>query len=129
STDSYAFSVVSLDNDTILTFTAPATVRTMSQTEIDSLFEAEIESQSDQWREPLREVAKKSDIPAAVPAWSNIAFDPMGRIYVGVPAPGTDVAAIDVFTPDGVLLGRVTAPHPKILNGYFTTNRVYLADE
>jgi hypothetical protein len=39
------------------------------------------------------------------------------------------VATLDVFSKEGVLLGKVPAPHPAILeDGFWARDRVYLRD-
>lgn len=129
STASYSFAIGSGYADTAIIVSAPGTTRQMTDPEIDSVYRIEMEKLGSDWEEIFLKETDRNDIPREVRPWHEVAFDLQNRIYIGVPGPGTDVAAIDVFTPDGVLLGRVTAPHPKILNGYFTTNRVYLADE
>ena len=66
--------------------------------------------------------------PRNRPVWTALATDRARRIWVGLPGADTPVAVLDVFTPEGILLGKVPAPHPRILEGFWTRERVYLRD-
>jgi hypothetical protein len=128
-TSEYALAVIHGTDDTLRRFTAPPRTITISEAERDSIFEQEIERLSEEWREAFREVATKSQIPTTWPAWSGVAVDRASRIWVGRPGARGAVTTLDVFTPDGILLGSVPAPDPNILNGYWTASRIYLRDE
>ncbi|MEO8478751.1 MAG: hypothetical protein ABI542_03890 [Gemmatimonadota bacterium] len=102
---------------------------TLTDTQRDSLYDDAMANTNEQWRDALKEVAKRSDIPGTRPMFSAIAVDDANRIWVGLPGPTSDVEMLEVFSPDGVLLGRVPAPDPKILQGTFVGDRVVLQDE
>lgn len=105
---------------------APQLVRTDAERE--AMLERAIATQGPLWGEALRAVARVDQIPVDRPRWSSVAVDRANRIWVGLPGEGTDVAVLDVFSSDGVLLGRVPAPHPAILDGYWTRDRVFVRD-
>jgi len=128
-TSEYALSILSTADDTLRRFTAPASAITITETQRDSIFDAVIEGVQADWRDAVREVAKKSQIPTTWPAWSGVAVDRAARIWVARPGERGEVTTLDVFTPDGVLLGSVPAPAPGILRGTWTRDRVYLRDE
>jgi hypothetical protein len=115
--------------DSIRVFTAPGSPLPITEIERDSIYEESVAEVGEQWSDAVREVAKKSDIPGVRPPWTGFALDGMGRIWVSRPAAGTDVATLDVFDAEGILLGSVPAPHRNILNGYWTGNQVHLRDE
>jgi hypothetical protein len=114
--------------DTLRIIQASAPALQLTASERDSLLEATLAEQPEEWREAMRSAADVSQIPSARPVWTAIATDREHRIWVGLPGPGTDVATLHVFSSDGVLLGSVPAPHPRILDGYFTRDRIYLRD-
>ena len=116
-------------DDTVRIIRATAPQLRLTDAERDSVFERAIEDQSEQWREAVREIADLDQIPTDRPIWSNLTTDRAHRIWVGLPGPGTDVATLEVFSPEGVLLGKVPAPHPNILSGFWTRDHVYLRDE
>jgi hypothetical protein len=116
--------------DTVRIIEASASPLTFTDAERDSVLQATIAAEPEAWREAIRGVARADQIPASRPLWSQVATDLEHRIWVGLPGPGTDVATLDVFSKEGVLLGRVPAPHPAILeDGFWTRERVYLRDQ
>jgi len=94
----------------------------------DSLFEEVLLEQPAEFREAIRSSASVDQIPLARPKWTALATDRAHRIWVGIPGPGTDVAVLHVYSPEGVLLAAVPAPHPRILEGFWTRDRIYLRD-
>lgn len=128
-TSAYSLLIVGLKDDTLRQFSAPATSVSITEEQRDSIFEAEIAGVGKDWEEAVREIAKPSQIPTTWPAWSGVAVDRNSRIWVGRPGAKGKVTTLDVFTPDGVLLGAVPAPADRILGGVWTRDRVYLRDE
>ncbi len=128
-TADYRLAIVDGFSDTLRIFTATAPRLHLTDAERDSIFEHAIEDQSEEWRESVREIADLGQIPGDRPLWSRLATDREHRIWVGLPGPGADVASLDVFSPEGVLLGRVPAPHANILEGFWTDDHVYLRDD
>lgn len=128
-TSAYALAIVGLKEDTLRQFSAPATSVSITEEQRDSIFEAEIAGVGKDWQEAVREIAKPGQIPTTWPAWSGVAVDRNSRIWVGRPGAKGKVTTLDVFTPDGVLLGAVPAPADRILGGVWTRDRVYLRDE
>lgn len=114
------------DTALVIESDAPQLLRTVA--ERDALFDANLAGQPEAWREAIRAVAERDRIPLERPRWSAMATDPEHRLWVGLPGPGADVTILEVFSPDGVLLGRVPAPHPDILDGYWTRDHVFLRD-
>jgi hypothetical protein len=128
-TSAYALAIVGLKEDTLRQFSAPATSVSITEAQRDSIFEAEIAGVGKDWEEAVREIAKPSQIPTTWPSWSGVAVDRNSRIWVGRPGAKGKVTTLDVFTPEGVLLGAVPAPADRILSGVWTRDRVYLRDE
>ena len=128
-TSAYSLLIVGLKDDTLRQFSAPATSVSITEEQRDSIFEAEVAGVGKDWEKAVREIAKPSQIPTTWPAWSGVAVDRHSRIWVGRPGAKGAVTTLDVFTPEGVLLGAVPAPAPRILNGVWTRDRVYLRDE
>ncbi len=114
--------------DTVLVIEAEAPQLVRTAAERDSIFDGNLAGQPEAWREAIRAVAERGRIPLERPRWSAMATDPEHRLWVGLPGAGADVATLEVFSPDGVLLGRVPAPHPDILDGYWTRDHVFLRD-
>ncbi len=128
-TDLYRLAITRGFTDTLRVIEATAPQLKRTEAERDSVFEDAIANISEGWRDAVREVADRGQIPADRPLWSGMMTDQQNRIWVGLPGPGTDVATLEVFSPDGVLLGKVPAPHPKILDGFWTRDHLYLRDE
>lgn len=128
-TSVYDLAIINLRGDTLRRFTAPTAPITITSAQRDSIFEAEIERIHKDWRESVREIARKGQIPTIWPRWSGIAVDGTSRIWVGRPGTKGATTLLDVFTPDGVLLGSVPAPDKEILGAYWAAERVYLRDE
>lgn len=114
--------------DTLRIIVAPASPLMFTNAERDSVLQATIANEPEAWREAIRGVARADQIPSARPLWTQLATDREHRIWVALPGPGSDVATLDVFSKDGVLLGKLPAPHPGILEGFWTRERVYLRD-
>lgn len=128
-TGSYTLAVTDLHGDTLRVFTAPAPQVTITTAQRDSIFDDVVSNMSEQWRDAVREMAKPSDIPTTWPLWSEMASDPTGHVWVSRVNPAGGPNLFDVFTPDGVLLGSVAAPTNDLINGYWTTDRVYVRGE
>ena len=110
-------------------FSAPAPTIWITEAQRDSIFEAEVAGVGEQWEKSVREIAKPSQLPTTWPKWSGIAVDRASRIRIARPAAKGAASVLDVFPTDGILLGSVPAPDPKILEGFWTSSRVYLKDE
>ncbi|MBK6493581.1 MAG: hypothetical protein IPG05_00510 [Gemmatimonadetes bacterium] len=129
STADYTLSVLTTKDDTVRRFSAPAPTVSITEAQRDSIFEAEVAGVGEQWEKSVREIAKPSQLPTTWPKWSGIAVDRASRIWVARPGAKGAASVLDVFTSDGILLGSVPAPDPKILEGFWTSSRVYLKDE
>lgn len=129
STGEYTLTVLTTKDDTVRRFTAPAPTITITEAQRDSIFEAEVAGVGEQWEKSVREIAKPSQLPTTWPTWSGIAVDRASRIWVARPGAKGAASILDVFSADGILLGSVPAPDPKILEGFWTSTRVYLKDE
>lgn len=124
----YEFAITRLTGDTVRTFTAPFTPVSITTAQRDSIYEDVVSNVVAQWRDALRAVAKKDQIPTTWPPWTRPKVDGQQRIWIGRPGAKGDVTTLDVFTSDGILLGSVPAPTTKILDGYWTADHVYLVD-
>jgi hypothetical protein len=128
-TSDYTLSILTTKDDTVRRFSAPAPTVSITEAQRDSIFEAEMAGVGKDWEKAVREIAKPSQLPTTWPKWSGVAVDHASRIWVARPGAKGAASILDVFTPDGVLLGSVPAPDPKILEGFWTSSRVYLRDE
>lgn len=128
-TATYSLAIIGLDGDTTRVFTAPAQTIAISDTERDSIFEDAVEGVGAQWRDAVRTVAKKTDIPRTWPAWTDAMVDDRSRIWVGRPGARGALSALDVFSADGVLLGSVTPPAGFKLNGTWAGGKFYQQGE
>lgn len=105
-TDEYSLVVTKTGTDTAQLFSRvnpprvaiPATAR-------DSAFRATVAMQP-----RLQGVASLSDVPTTYPLWRSVHTDASGNIWVMAPTATRDRSRFDVFSPDGVFLGEVTAP-------------------
>jgi hypothetical protein len=77
----------------------------------------------------LKSVAKLGDVPTNYPLWTAITVDGNGNHWVLRPGPKSEGDILDVFTPDGVLLGAVPAPFNGLYRTYWTRDRVYALQE
>jgi hypothetical protein len=128
-TATYSLAVTGLNRDTTLVFTAPATQVAITTAQRDSIFADVVDNMNEQWRDAIREAAKPSDIPTAWPLWTGVVADPTGHVWVSRPNPAGGTNLLDVFSPEGVLLGTVAAPTNDVMNGYWTSDRVYVRGE
>jgi len=128
-TAAYTLAITRLEGDTTRVFTAPATQVAITTAQRDSIYEDVVGNMNEQWRDALREVAKPSDIPTAWPLWTDLVTDPTGHVWVSRTNPAGGKSLLDVFTPEGVLLGTVAAPSDDVMDGYWTSDRVYVRGE
>ncbi|MBA2292448.1 MAG: hypothetical protein H0W15_08335 [Gemmatimonadales bacterium] len=128
-TATYSLAIIDLDGDTSRVFTAPAQSLGVSDSERDSIFEATVEGVGAQWRDAMRAVAKKTDIPMTWPAWTEAMVDDRSRIWVGRPGARGPLSTLDVFSSDGVLLGSVTPPTGFKLRGSWAGGKFYQISE
>jgi hypothetical protein len=128
-TAAYTLAITGLEGDTTRVFSAPATQVAITTVQRDSIFDDVVGNMSEQWRDAVREIAKPGDIPTAWPMWTDLTSDATGHIWVARPNPAGGPNLLDVFTPEGVLLGSVAAPADDVMNGYWTRDRVYVRGE
>jgi hypothetical protein len=128
-TATYSLAITGLDGDTLGVFTAPAEVRSITAGERDSIFDAAVEGVGTQWRDAMRAVAKKSDIPMSWPLWTDVMVDDRSRIWVGRPGARGPLSTLDVFSSEGVLLGSVTPPTGFTLRGTWAGGKFYQVGE
>ncbi len=126
-TDRYRFILSRTGNDTVRIIDALPRRVAISAAEKDSIMNAAL-----RWAEDtaaMRAVAKAGDIPGHWTPWTGMAVDGEGRLWVGVPGEGNPLALLQVFDSEGRLLGDVPVPHPDILKGTWTDDRVYVRSE
>lgn len=121
----YQFAITGLRDDTLRVFRAVAPTLSITEAERDSIFDEVIAGVDEEWREAVRGVAKKSDIPTTWPVWSQIMIDGRSRIWIARPGARGEVSILDVFTPDGVLLGSVSPPEGFEMRGTWVGDRLY----
>ena len=76
-----------------------------------------------------RGVARVEDIPTTYPLWTSVTADGAGNIWVALPGPTGDSHQFDVFTPEGILWGRVSSPLTAVGRTYWSADRVYQLTE
>jgi hypothetical protein len=116
-------------SDTVRVIHASAPQLLLTDAQRDSLYQEAIDGAGPEWRDALKQVAKRSDIPDRRPPWSGLAVDDQNRIWVGLPSDSSEVGSFDVFSPDGVLLGRVASPEPGLVEGIWVGDRVVVESE
>jgi hypothetical protein len=77
----------------------------------------------------LRNIAKLSDIPTSYPPWTSFTIDGANNIWVLLPGPKGPGSSWDVFTPDGVLLGRVPTTFTEPWRTFWSRDHVYSLEE
>lgn len=94
----------------------------------DSLRKATLEEaiRDSKWLAP---VARLQDIPTTYPLWTGLVADGNNNLWVLRAGPRGDGDSFDVFSPDGVLLGKVPSPLREVEWTYWTRDRVYAVGE
>ncbi len=125
-----SFAILANAKDSSRVFEAPAQHLAIGDDLRDSIFEQAIAKQSEQWREALRKDAKVDDIPKVWPAWTNVASDRSGRLWVSLPGDGGEVTRVVVFDAGGRLLGDVPPVSAKMFNfAVWSRDRLAFLDE
>lgn len=130
-TDSYRLVIGTDLSDSTRVFAATAPTLSVTDVQRDSAYNATLERQRDDWRDAFAEVAKLSDIPSTWPVFTAITVDPANRTWVALPGDRGGFSRLQVFSPDGVLLGDVPMPAngAGIFNGFWTGDRIYVGGE
>ncbi len=130
-TDNYRLTISNDYTDTTRIFAATAPTLAVTDAQRDSAYRATLERQHVDWRDAFAEIAKLGDIPSSWPVITAIGTDRQNRIWVALPGDRGGYSRLQVFSPDGVLLGDVPAPDNAsgILNGFWTSERVYVGGE
>src|SRR5690606_8445740 len=115
--------------DTTLIINASAPTIAVSDAQRDSAYHATLDGMSDDWKEAFEEEAKLSDLPNQWPVWTAMGTDRDNNIWVSLPGDRGGHTTLQVFNPDGVLLGDVPGVGMNLFNGYWTNDRIYLASE
>ncbi len=74
----------------------------------------------------LRTVARLDDVPTTYPAWSDLAVDGSGNLWVLASGPTGQGDHWLVFDRDGRLAGAVPAPFREAVRMFWTRDRVYV---
>lgn len=126
-TDRYRFVLSSDGADTVRIIESAAPAVALSAAEKDSVMNAAL-----RWAEDsaaFRTVVRSDDIPDHWPPWTQAAVDGRNRLWVGLPGSLGPVSMLQVFDQEGRLLGNVPVPHPDVLKGTWTRDRVYVRSE
>ena len=75
------------------------------------------------------EVAKLGDIPGSWPIWTEMTTDRDNNIWVALPGEHGAYTRMQVFNPEGVLLGDVPGVGSAPFNGVWTRTRLYAGGE
>lgn len=126
---SYQFTVGNDYTDTLRIVNANAPTIPVSDTQRDSAYRATLDGMSDDWKEAFEEEAKLSDLPNTWPLWTAMGVDRDNNIWVSLPGDKGGHTTLQVFSPEGVLLGNVPGVGVNLFNGYWTHDRIYLASE
>lgn len=130
-TDNFRLVIGNDYGDTTRIFSATAPTLSVTDVQRDSAYQATLERQSEDWRDAFAEVAKLSDIPSTWPVFTAITADRANRIWVALPGDRGGYSRVQVFSPEGVLLGDVPIPANGggIFNGFWTRDRIYVGGE
>jgi hypothetical protein len=115
------------DSSRIVIGTAPTLGVTDAQR--DSAYRATLDAQRDDWRDAFAEVARIGDIPNTWPVWTRMTIDRENNIWVALPGERGEYTRMQVFSPDGVLLGDVPGVGAAPFNGVWTRTHVYVGHE
>lgn len=115
------------DSTRIVIGTAPTLGVTDAQR--DSAYRATLDAQRDDWHDAFAEIAKVSDIPGTWPVWTAMAIDRDDNIWVALPGERGEYTRMQVFNPDGVLLGDVPGVGSAPFSGIWTRTHLYAGDE
>ena len=123
--EQYRFIVSKTGLDTVRIFESTPDVATsipdsLRQEQMDSYLEG---------NNNLRSIAKLSDIPTSYPSWTSFTIDGANNIWVLLPGPKGPGSAWEVFTPEGVLLGKVPTTFTEPYRTFWTRDRVYSLEE
>lgn len=77
----------------------------------------------------LTPVAKLQDIPTHYPVWTALVADGANNLWVLRAGPTGDGDSFDVFSPEGVLLGKVPSPLRQLEETFWTRDHVYAVVE
>ena len=129
--DSYRLVIGNDYEDSVRVFAATVPALPVTDAQRDSAYKATLDNQADDWRDAFAEVAKLSDIPGSWPLWTSLTVDRENNTWIALPGAGGAYSILQVFNPDGVLLGNVPAPPGSagIFNGFWTRDRIYVGDE
>lgn len=127
--DSYRLVIGDTFADTTRIFTATAPTLAVTDLQRDSAYRATLDAQRDDWRDAFAEVAKLGDIPGTWPTWSRFVVDRDNNTWVALPGDRGEYSRMQVFNPEGELLGDVPAVGAGIFNGFWTRTHVYVGTE
>jgi hypothetical protein len=119
----YSLVIARTGNDTMRIVELPGSRAPIPKHIADSLFDRMTA------RGPLKEIAKRSDIPTEQPFFTALVPDEHDNVWIERPGPDGAPASFDVIDSDGRFLGSVAAPRAPI--GVFTlrNGRMYCASE
>jgi hypothetical protein len=129
--DSYRLVIGNTYADSARVFRATAATLSVTDAQRDSAYQATLERQRDDWRDAFAEVAKLSDIPDRWPVRTNLVVDTENNTWIALPGDRGAYSMLQVFNPDGVLLGNVPAVEGSggIFGGFWTRDRIYVGAE
>jgi hypothetical protein len=127
--DSYRLVMGNDYADTVRVIVSSAPSLSVTDAQRDSAYQATLDDVDEDWRDAFAEVAKLSDIPGSWPLWTRMTVDRENNLGVALPGDRGPYTKLQVFNPDGVLLGDVPAVNAPIFNGFWTRDRIYVGDE
>lgn len=110
----YKFALMKNGKDTVRIFEASAPILPISEAMRDTIFNNATQHPDADIQKALRASAKKEYIPSSWLPWTHMSLDRAGRLWVSLPSETAEVAKLQVFDRDGVLLGDVPAPSKKM---------------
>ena len=127
--DSYQLVIGSNYADTARIISATAPTVSVTDAQRDSAYRAVLDGMNDEWRDAFEETADLGDLPNSWPLWTAMGVDRDNNIWVSLPGDRGGHTTLQVFNPDGVLLGNVPGVGVNLFNGYWTRDRIYVVDE
>jgi hypothetical protein len=128
-TDSYRLVIGDTFEDSSRIILGTAPTLTVTDAQRDSAYRATLDAQRDDWRDAFAEIAKLGDIPGTWPTWTAMTVDRDNNTWVALPGDRGEYSRMQVFNPEGVLLGDVPAVGAGIFNGFWTRTHVYVGTE
>jgi hypothetical protein len=110
--------------DTVRIFSAPMEPVAASDSMREALYHRIVDR-----NKQAASIAKVSDIPGVLPAFSTPIFDDSNNAWIPVPFNGKQSGRFAVFSSDGMFLGLVPIPESTVVNGHIRGDHLFAIGE